>query len=147
MASVFVSITALEIAFSILGVYREVTNLLFMVWRTLSLTNMNVFMFIVYGFVIIAYYISFFMFMFALLNLIYKGERNILIGILLYFGLSFLISSIVNMLSLSVGGLLLGMGNFGNIGFYWYIILIYAILGAGMLALTYHFMNKKMELQ
>lgn len=85
--------------------------------------------------------------MFALLNLIYKGERNILIGILLYFGLSFLISSIVNMLSLSVGGLLLGMGNFGNIGFYWYIILIYAILGAGMLALTYHFMNKKMELQ
>ncbi len=96
----FVSITVLFIAFSMMGILTEVSDILSLLWTTLDLTTSNIFMFIVFGIVMIAYYIAFFMFLFALLNLIYKGEKKIFIGVLFYLALSFFINLVVNMLSL-----------------------------------------------
>lgn len=73
------------------------------------------------------------MFLFALLNLIYKGERKILIGILLYFALSFTINNIISVFSLSVVGAFSGENiTFGSI---WFIILIYFVVSAGLVVL------------
>jgi len=145
VASVFVSITALAISFSMLGILGTVSELLSYLWLSLNLTGLNVVMLIVFIIVLISYYIAFFMFLFALLNLIYKGERKILIGTLLYFALSFAIKNIISVFSLSVVGAFSGENiTFGSI---WFIILIYFVVSAGLVVLSYIFMNKKMELQ
>lgn len=100
------------------------------------------------GLVTTVYQISFFMFLFSLLNLIYKGEKKVLIGILLYFGLQQIVGVLQNAV---FGGTMLSfledpqMGNL--LGAYWGSILLYGVLALVFFGLTYHFMDKKMELQ
>ena len=94
------------------------------------------------------YQIAFFMFLFSLLNLIYKGEKKVLIGILLYFGLS----QVAGMLQSAVfGGSLLTMIENPEVenvlDMYWGTVLLDAALAVVFLGFTYHFMDKKMELQ
>ncbi|MCK4551978.1 MAG: hypothetical protein KAU02_03600 [Tenericutes bacterium] len=147
LASVFVSVTALGIAFSMLGVYAEMGDVLSMIWRDLNFTSTNLIMFVVFGIMIIAYHIVFFMFLFSLLNLIYKGERKIFIGVLLYFALSFALSMIINLFSISVGSYFLTGSENVNLNMIWFIILIYFTITSILLGLSYNFLNKKMELQ
>ncbi len=146
LISIFVSITSLGISFSILGVYDEIGNMVSMIWTTFDFTSLNVAMFIVYGIVIILYYIAFFMFLFALLNLIYKGERKLLIGILFYFILSTIMGVIINAISVPILTTILGTGG-ENINTIWWVILIYFVITSAFVGATYYFMDKKMELQ
>lgn len=143
LATGFVGITSLSIAFSMLGIQEEIGMLLAEVYNALDLTGLNIFMIIMYGVVLISYYIAFFMFLFALLNLIYKGERRILMGVLLYMGLNFVVSQIIGLLSLGVFSMISG----ASYNALWYVILIYFVFGAAMFTFSYVFMNKKMELK
>lgn len=143
LATGFVGITSLSIAFSLLGVQEEIGMLLAEIYKSLDLSGLNIFMIIVFGIVFISYYIAFFMFLFALLNLIYKGERRILMGVLLYMGLSFVVNQLVGMLSLGV----FSMVTEASYNALWYVTLIYFVFGAAMFTFSYVFMNKKMELK
>ncbi len=146
LVSIFVSITALGISFSIMGVLDVVREGLSSVWAALDLTSMNIFMFIVYAIIMITFYISLFMFMFSLLNLLYKGERKLLIGIIFYFVLSRIINLIIAAVSAPILSQLLGAGT-GDINTIWFIILIYFVVSVAMIGTTYYFMDRKMELQ
>ncbi len=146
LVSIFVAVTSLGITFSIMGLYGDMADLFSMLWEDFNFTGMNIFMFITFGVVIVLYYISMFMFLFSLLNLIYKGEKKLLIGVLLYFAISTVVGTIVNMISIPMGVFLLNQSG-PVLNFFWYIILVYFVIACVLTGLTYHFMNKKMELQ
>ena len=149
LASIFVSVTAMMISFSLMGFLDDVRSIFGSIWGVLREANFNLFMLIVYVVVLITYYISFFMFMFALFNLLYKGERKVLFGILFYFALSFAIRTIISALSIpGVLGMIMGdQGSEPTFGALWYIMLIYFLVSAGMIVGTYFLINKKLELQ
>lgn len=96
----------------------------------------------------VIYQIAFFMFLFALLNLIYKGEKKVLMGILLYFGLNQITSVIQNA---AFGGnlysYLLDGGTVSMVTTFWGTIALNGALTLILLGLTYYMMDKKMELQ
>lgn len=96
----------------------------------------------------VIYQIVFFMFLFALLNLIYKGEKKVLIGILLFFGLN----QVVGVLQNAVIGnyyleVLENPESVDLMRIYWGNALLEVALALLFFFLSYHFMDKKMELQ
>ena len=100
---------------------------------------------VIAGIVYALYTISMLFFLFALLNMIYKGEKKILIGILLYFA--------VNQVAGIISSIFIGtyisfaasfMEDFASV---WVFVAIYLILSAGFYVLTYLIIDKKLELQ
>ncbi|MFH0766843.1 MAG: hypothetical protein ABH890_06720 [Bacillota bacterium] len=101
--------------------------------------------YIAFGFVYIIYTIGFLMFIFALLNLIYKGEHKIVTGIILYF----VLSNIIGLISIGVIGSFFGLTDilFINSQDILWMIGLYIIITAGLFYATYYMMDKKLDLQ
>ncbi len=95
------------------------------------------------GLVQLIYTIGFFMFLFALLNLVYKGEKKVFIGILLYFAVDYVVTTIISLIFGSTGMFLEGLSDAGAI---WGSAAIYLVVSIGLYLLTYFIMDKKMEL-
>ena len=100
---------------------------------------------IVAGITYCFYAIGILFFLFALLNMIYKGEKKILFGILLYF----VISQGVGM----IAGIFIGAyvtvfeTLFSSIMDLWFFIGVYGIIGLALYVLTYLIIDKKLEIQ
>lgn len=97
------------------------------------------------GFTYALYMIGMLFFLFALLNMIYKGEKKILIGILLYFA----IGQVVNLITSIFLGAYMSFAtawieDFNSI---WVFVGIYFILSAAFYVLTYFIIDRKLELQ
>ncbi|MDD3478494.1 MAG: hypothetical protein PHP32_06415 [Candidatus Izemoplasmatales bacterium] len=96
------------------------------------------------------YFLTFFMFLFALLNLVYKGSHKVLYGILLYFALDTVLSYIT---SLPVGSI--WMRAIMNIGYtgqfempsFWVIGATYFGVAVVLALATYFIIDRKTELQ
>jgi len=146
LVSGFVMVSSLFLTISMMGLGVNFHELLSELFYYLSLSFWDGLTIVIFLIVYISYYIMFFMFLFAMLNLVYKGEKKILYGVLLYFGLSMVISSIINAFSLPVlEGLIMGGINW-TIGTLWYEILVYFTVTSAMTFFTYRFMKRKMEL-
>lgn len=100
---------------------------------------------IVAGIIYCFYAIGILFFLFALLNMIYKGEKKILFGILLYF----VISQGVGM----IAGIFIGAyvtvfeTLFSSIMDLWFFIGVYGVIGLALYVLTYLIIDKKLEIQ
>jgi hypothetical protein len=94
------------------------------------------------------YFLSFFMFLFAFLNLIYKGPHKILMGIVFYVIIDSVISIFtgIPMEAILIGTMLNEEATL-SINFVWIVFSIYTVVSAALLGATYHIMNRKMELQ
>lgn len=91
------------------------------------------------------YIISMLFFLFALLNMIYKGEKKILIGILLYFAIN-QVASLVS--SIFLGAYMSFATSFlTDFSSVWVFIGVYGILSAAFYVLTYLIIDRKLELQ
>ncbi len=97
------------------------------------------------GIVYALYIVGMLFFLFALLNMIYKGEKKILIGILLYFAINQvagLISSIFIGTYMSFSATF--MTDFNSV---WVFVAIYSVISIAFYVLTYLIIDKKLELQ
>ena len=97
------------------------------------------------GIVYALYIVGMLFFLFALLNMIYKGEKKILIGILLYFAINQvagLISSIFIGTYMSFSATF--MTDFNSV---WVFVAIYGVISVAFYVLTYLIIDKKLELQ
>lgn len=97
------------------------------------------------GLVYALYIVGMLFFLFALLNMIYKGEKKILIGILLYFAINQvagLISSIFIGTYMSFSATF--MTDFNSV---WVFVAIYGVISIAFYVLTYLIIDKKLELQ
>lgn len=97
------------------------------------------------GVVYALYIVGMLFFLFALLNMIYKGEKKILIGILLYFAINQvagLISSIFIGTYMSFSATF--MTDFNSV---WVFVAIYSVISIAFYVLTYLIIDKKLELQ
>ncbi len=95
------------------------------------------------GLVELTYLIAFFMFLFALLNLIYKGEKKVFIGILLYFALNYVIDTII---SIIFGSTNILVDSIPGVAAIWGSAAVYLLIAAGLYLLTHYIMDRKMEL-
>lgn len=91
------------------------------------------------------YVIGMLFFLFALLNMIYKGEKKILFGVLLYFvisqGTGMVAAIFIGAYSTFVETL------FTSVSDIWVFVALYAILGSVLYVLTYLIIEKKLEIQ
>jgi hypothetical protein len=96
-------------------------------------------------FIYALYSIAILMFLFSFLNLIYKGERKILMGLLIYFGMSIVIDSVyqifVNYQDVSID--LLNSTTYID----WSFIGIYTLISSILYISTYYMMDRSLELQ
>jgi hypothetical protein len=96
------------------------------------------------------YQIGFFAFLFALLNLIYKGEKKLVMGFLLYFGLNYVVNGVISLFSTSMMGFDVNMVD-GIIRFdssqLWGMTAVYFVAAVILYGMTYYWMDKKLELQ
>jgi hypothetical protein len=101
-------------------------------------------------FVGLLYQIGFFAFLFALLNLIYKGEKKLLMGFLLYFGLNYVVNGVVSLFSTSMVGFEMDMID-GILRFdssqLWAVTAVYLVAAVILYGVTYYWMDRKLELQ
>jgi hypothetical protein len=101
-------------------------------------------------FVGLLYQIGFFAFLFAMLNLVYKGEKKLLMGLLLYFGLNYIVNGIISLFSTSLMGFtadaMEGIIRFES-GQLWSVTAVYFVAAAALYGITYYWMDKKLELQ
>lgn len=101
-------------------------------------------------FVSLLYQIGFFAFLFAMLNLMYKGEKKVLMGLLLYFGLNYILSGILSLFTGSMYGFNIdyvgGVMQFES-GQLWGVTAVYFVTAALLYGVTYYLMEKKLELQ
>lgn len=100
---------------------------------------------IVAGFTYALYMIGMLFFLFALLNMIYKGEKKILIGILLYFA----IGQVVNVITSIFLGAYMSFAtafieDFNSI---WVFTGTFFVLSAAFYVLTYIIIDRKLEIQ
>lgn len=104
----------------------------------------------VQAFVGLLYQIGFFAFLFALLNLIYKGEKKLLMGFLLYFGLNYVVNGVVSLFSTSMIGFEMdvidGIVRFDSSQL-WGVTAVYFIAAVILYGVTYYWMDRKLELQ
>ncbi len=97
------------------------------------------------GFVYAFYIIGMLFFLFALLNMIYKGEKKILIGILLYFAIN-QVAGLIS--SIFIGTYMSFSATFmTSINDVWVFTIIYGLLSVAFYVLTYLIIDKKLELQ
>lgn len=91
------------------------------------------------------YIIGMLFFLFALLNMIYKGEKKILFGVLLYF----VISQGTGMIAAIFIGAYATLVEtlFTSVMDVWIFVGLYAILGSVFYVLTYLIIEKKLEIQ
>ncbi|PKK87215.1 MAG: hypothetical protein CVV63_01790 [Tenericutes bacterium HGW-Tenericutes-8] len=91
------------------------------------------------------YVIGILFFLFALLNMVYKGEKKILFGILLYF----VISQGVGMIAgIFIGAYVTVVETiFASIVDLWFFIGVYGVIGLALYVLTYLIIEKKLEIQ
>ncbi|MDI6452531.1 hypothetical protein [Peloplasma aerotolerans] len=96
-------------------------------------------------FIYALYSIAILMFLFSFLNLIYKGERKILMGLLIYFGMSIVIDSVyqifANYQDVSID--LLNSTTYID----WSFIGIYTLISSILYISTYYMMDRSLELQ
>lgn len=101
-------------------------------------------------FVGLLYQIGFFAFLFALLNLVYKGEKKLLMGFLLYFGLNYVVNGVVSVFSTSMMGFDIDMAE-GVVRFdsaqLWGMTAVYFVVALILYGATYYWMDRKLELQ
>lgn len=148
LSTLVVSACSMWIAFRILFQEAGLGEMVIDIIRYMNLNPTTVAMVITYGIVIMIYQIGFFMFLFALLNLIYHGEKKLFIGVLLYFGLGYVVDLVLQ----TITGTLfpnfmtngLATADFWKL---WVYIGVYGVIAAVFYGLTHHFMEKKMELQ
>lgn len=146
--SAVVFITSLIFTFYILGIYGEVSMLLGEVWDIVG-SQIPASVFVALGIAVIVYplyYVGFFVFLFAMLNVIYKGEHKILIGVLFYFVLSYLVSTIMTAL---LQDQLINMvyANDLNANTIWYFLSVYFAFALIFAGSAFYLVNKKLELQ
>lgn len=97
------------------------------------------------GFVYAFYIIGMLFFLFALLNMIYKGEKKILIGILLYFAIN-QVAGLIS--SIFIGTYMSFSATFmTSINDVWVFTIIYGLLSVAFYVLTYLIIDKKLEIQ
>ncbi len=94
------------------------------------------------------YFLAFFMFLFALLNLLYKGPHKVLMGILMYFALNTVLSLFTAIpLELIFFKVAFGTGHPITIDSVWTVFAVYFIVATVLTGATYFIIDKKMELQ
>jgi hypothetical protein len=111
-------------------------------YLTLSPTDLAIILFS--SLVEVIYQVAFFMFLFAILNLFYKGEKKVLIGIILYFVLSSAVGSITSLVAGST--VLTDLSNL-SISDMWLTVAVNAVVAAVLFIVTHYMMDKKLELQ
>jgi len=101
-----------------------------------------------FGLISVLSQIGFFLFLFALLNLIYKGEKKVLVGIFLYIGLNTLISAVSNTFSGIDPESIMNIDSIADgLGFTWITMGMDAAIAGLMYFFAYRIMDRKMELQ
>lgn len=144
LLSVVVSIFAASLF--ILSAFREnILNIFTEVLKLIGNYPFEAVTVVTAGIVYALYTIGMLFFLFALLNMIYKGEKKILFGILLYF----VVNQVAGLVSSAFIGTYVSfvssfMMDFASV---WVFIAIYFILSAGFYVLTYLIIDKKLELQ
>lgn len=91
------------------------------------------------------YLVTFILFLFSLLNLIYKGERKIVVGVMLYLGLSIL----MNVISRLIFGSVSNASIFGvtSSQMFWQSSLLNLVFSIAFFVSSYFIIEKKLELQ
>ncbi len=146
LLSIFVSITSLQLALGLLGILPDIASILTGLWLSLSFTATDVLSLILFIIAYFSYFILFFMFLFALLNLIYKGEKKFLVGIILYFVVSSAIGTITRSLLVYVLRATSWINSSESNAFL-LLAIVYLVFSALFAVVTYKIIDKKLELQ
>lgn len=142
--SIFVTSSSFYLAFGLLGIWDEFASAFQYFWTLIGFTSNELWGMVFYAITYVAYLIFFFMFLFTLLNVIYKGEKKIFFGVLLYLGMNFVTNMINQSVLNSFDVTTLSEGAMNLMFFMTFYYLVLALIFAG---LNYYFMNKKLELQ
>ncbi|MGD9909689.1 MAG: hypothetical protein AB7U79_03690 [Candidatus Izemoplasmatales bacterium] len=144
IVSIFVTASSFYLAFGLLGVWDEFASTFQYLWDMIGFTSNELWGMVFYAITYVAYLIFFFMFLFSLLNVIYKGEKKIFFGVLLYLAMNF-VTNLINQAvinSFDTSSLSEGVMNY-----MFYLTFYYLILALIFGGLNYYLMNKKLELQ
>ena len=127
-----------------MGFIEEITR---EILEFVQFTPYDIFVLVVYGIVLVIYQIGFFQFLFALLNHIYKGEKKLMMGILLYFGVNYAITFVITLLTGTFSTQILLENPVFTFDSLWVSIGIYFAVASGLYYASYVFIEKKLELQ
>ncbi|MCV2231848.1 hypothetical protein N7548_03300 [Acholeplasma manati] len=144
LVSILVSIFAASL-FILNAFQQNIFDILGELFGLMSRYPYETFTIITAGIIYAIYVIGMLFFLFALLNMIYKGEKKILIGILLYFAIS-QATSLVS--SIFLGAYMsLSTAVFEDFNSIWVFVGIYFVLSVAFYIMTYFIIDRKLELQ
>ena len=144
MVSILVSIFAASL-FVLSAFQQNIFDILGELFGLMSRYPYETYTIITAGITYALYVIGMLFFLFALLNMIYKGEKKILIGILLYFA----VNQVASLISSIFLGAYMSFSTaiFENFNSIWVFIGIYLALAAAFYIMTYFIIDRKLELQ